>query len=91
MCSLVDDIVLDSGQPVEDDGTSSTLHIEQRLAGQDCTTGRDGRDPVHDRQSSGDSSHFFSRCGFVFDLSRLGGSMIVDKSLELLAIWKLRA
>lgn len=30
MCSLVDDLIPHSGQPIEDDGSGSTLHIIDR-------------------------------------------------------------
>jgi hypothetical protein len=52
MRALVDDILLDSRQPVEDDGTSSTLDIEDGLAGEDGTTGGNGRRSVDELERS---------------------------------------
>lgn len=60
--SLVDDILLDTGQPVEDDGSCSAPDVVDGLCEEECAgRGRDGH-AVHEVEGSRKRRHFEYRC-----------------------------
>lgn len=60
--SLVDDILLDTGQPVEDDGSCSAPDVVDGLCEEECAgRGRDGH-AVHEVEGSRKRRHFEFRC-----------------------------
>lgn len=93
--SLVDDILLDTGQPVEDDGSCSAPDVVDGLCDEECAgRGRDGH-AVHEVEGSRKRRHF----DYEFSASARNDPGILEKvrllnsqrlRLSFLRIMKLR-